>query len=169
MLNSRISGRSDTLVPRNPHLQLPHELERQVHTVQTSVTGYKFLFDRAHAAVVWSFLQLLVTSDVIEGMQRGEIAFIGDDLAGKIRGWFDPTRHGDHPVWREDGKVSDGVRRAAKLVEGLRRKNQEIGMEFVCRAVGDCVLSNDLLKKRLEMEGKGGEFERVCFGMTPEI
>ncbi|KAI5359389.1 hypothetical protein Slin14017_G102910 [Septoria linicola] len=157
MLNSVTSRRHDTLIPRKG--PLPKELERKANEICTSITGYRWVFIRDHAYVVHSFMHTLVSPSTIDAIKRGEVEFIGDDTAKRIRGYFDPERHGDDPVWTLERGASKSV------VDFVKRHKGKITLEFVVRALGDCVLSNDALRKRLEREERGEEFERVAFGI----
>lgn len=165
MLNSLTSGRYDSIIPRKG--ALPQELERKIDTIQTSATNHKFIFKLEYAYVVWSFMQILVPPTTIDLMSKGEIEFIGDSTAKRIRGYFDPKRHGDDLVWTAESlKHKDPA-----IAAWINSQTGLIDASFVSKALGDCVLANEVLRDRLEREGRSHEFERVCFGdirATPE-
>ncbi|KXT00325.1 hypothetical protein AC578_6468 [Pseudocercospora eumusae] len=128
MLNSTMSRRPDSMIPK--HGPLPHVLERQISvSPQTSIAGYRFSFTKSHAYTVFAFLHTLVPEHTIDG--DGDV-LLGDEVARRCRGFYDPARHGDDVVYSEEE-----VR-----VEG------KICVEFVVRALGDCVKANDVLRER---------------------
>ena len=144
MLNSATSNGSDTIIPSSG--PLPSCLTRITDTTQTSVTGYRFTFTKAHAYVVFSFFQVTVPVPVVQAMQRGEIELLGDTLAKQIRSYYG-GRHGSESVWRENFHNPSVVR----WVNGLKGK---IDVNFVVRALGDAVWSNDQLAAKERAEGK---------------
>lgn len=157
MLNSVCSGRSDTLIPRKGRLS--GELEKISNTICTSVTDYKWIFTRDHAYVVHSFMHTLVADTLIADIRSGEVQFIGDHTARSIRGYFDPERHGDDAVWSlERGHP-------VKVVGYANGQKGMIPLGFVVKALGDCVLSNDALRKKLIGEGREEDFERLAYGI----
>ncbi|PPJ60849.1 hypothetical protein CBER1_07231 [Cercospora berteroae] len=143
MLNSALSYRHDTLIPSSG--PLPKQVFKLVDTTISSITDYKFHFTHQHAYVVWSFFQILVDDSLVEGMKNGDVGFLGDKIARKIRGYFDPLRHGDDLVWTLEREAPEKV---VHYVEGLAEKKEVIAWSFVARALGDCVGSNEILERR---------------------
>ncbi|KAM3425642.1 hypothetical protein BST61_g7587 [Cercospora zeina] len=143
MLNSSLSRRHDTLIPNSG--PLPKEVFQLVNTTIPSITDYKFHFTHQHAYVVWSFFQILVDESLIEDMKKGEVGFLGDETARRIRGYFDPVRHGDDLVWTLEREAPEHV---VQYVEVLAERMERIEWAFVARALGDCVGSNEVLQRR---------------------
>ncbi|KAF7191138.1 hypothetical protein HII31_07498 [Pseudocercospora fuligena] len=138
MLNSTMSGRPDSIIPKKG--RLPHDLESRIGKTQTSIAGYKFTFTKEHAYTVFTFVQTLVSNTTVAAMRRGEVEMLGDDIAKQCRGYYDPERHGDDVVYAE------------------RKDFGKISLDFVVKALGDCVKANDVLRKRLvEDEGMDEE------------
>ena len=157
MLNSVCSGRPDTLIPRKG--RLPRELEKSINAICTSVTGFRWVFTKDQAYVVHSFMHTLVAEDLVTDMKDGEVEFIGDETAMAIRGYLDPERHGDDHVWTLK-------RGHPKTVVGYVDKQKgKILLDFVIKALGDCVLSNEVLRQRLVKEGREEDFERIAYGI----
>ncbi|KAF2211658.1 hypothetical protein CERZMDRAFT_98090 [Cercospora zeae-maydis SCOH1-5] len=143
MLNSALSRRHDTLIPSSG--PLPKEVFKLVNTTISSITDYKFHFTHQYAYVVWSFFQILVNEGLVEDMKKGEVGFLGDETARRIRGYFDPVRHGDDLVWTLE---RDAPEKVVRYVEGLAERKEKIEWSFVARALGDCVGSNETLERR---------------------
>lgn len=158
MLNSVCSGRPDTIIPRRG--SLPRDLAKTINEICTSVTGHKWVFTKDQAYVVHSFMHTLVAEDLITDMRNGEVEFIGDETAMAIRGYFDPERHGDDCVWSLSRGHPD------KVVGYVDKQQGKLMMlQFVVQALGDCVLSNEVLRKRLIQEGREEDFERIAYGI----
>ncbi|CAK1356719.1 unnamed protein product [Cercospora beticola] len=143
MLNSALSRRHDTLIPSSG--PLPKQVFKLVDTTISSITGYKFLFTHQHAYVVWSFFQILVDDALVQDMKNGDVGFLGDKTARKIRGYLDPLRHGDDLVWTLEREAPEKV---VRYVEDLAEKKEVLEWGFVARALGDCVGSNEILERR---------------------
>ena len=136
MLNS-CTGKSDTIIPSTG--PLPAALERLIGKELQCVTDFRWTFTEQHAHVVDAFMQLLVPSHYIEAMRRGEVDFLGDDLAKSIRGWHG-SRHGDEIVFHDE------------MVPGLKLPKGTISRDFVVKALGNAVSANVEAAKRESRE-----------------
>lgn len=132
MLNSLTSKRIDSIIPTSG--RLPYYLENIIETEQTDVAGKAFFFEYNHAYVVLSFFQVMVSRHLIEAMRRGEVEPLGDDWSQEITGLFKGI-HGSEVVFKKElhGK---------KVTDWVDSHKGRVGMDFVVKALGTCVLSN---------------------------
>ncbi|KAK5134590.1 hypothetical protein LTR08_006376 [Meristemomyces frigidus] len=153
MLNSCTSGMSDSIIPRKisggrgeayePDPAITAYVGKEV----SSISGMRYIFTPEHGDVVHCFLLTLVARGVVEAMARGEVEVLGDAIAVSHRGELGDGRWGGDLVWEgETGRVGVG---------------RGIGVEFVVRALGDCVGANIGTERRARereaREREGGE------------
>ncbi|KAK5730977.1 hypothetical protein LTR15_000915 [Elasticomyces elasticus] len=137
MLNSCTSGMSDSIIPR-PEVsappKLPAYLETEIGKKQISMSGsYKWNFTPQDAQIVLAFMQVLVPEHTWNAMMDGEVEMLGDNIAAQYRGEMCGRLGGDM-VWG--------------LEIGVRRKEESIEWQFVRKALGDCLMANELTAKR---------------------
>ncbi|KAK5735688.1 hypothetical protein LTR17_008039 [Elasticomyces elasticus] len=137
MLNSCTSGMSDSIIPR-PEMsaspKLPAYLKTEIGNKQISMSGsYKWSFTAQDAQIVLAFMQVLVPAHTWNAMMDGEVEMLGDNIAAQYRGEMG-GRLGAAMVWGPE--------------IGVRGKEESIDWQFVRKALGDCLMANELTAKR---------------------
>ncbi|GAB7358900.1 hypothetical protein MBLNU230_g4121t1 [Neophaeotheca triangularis] len=148
MLKSCTSGKPDSIIP-NPLTAwqtlppMAPQLAAIVGTEQAVRNGKGgYTFTEEHAYVVASFMAVLVEGGVVEAMERGEIAFLGDGMARALRGVYGAAgRDGGEVVWQGGwGGPKDG---------------SLVGWEFVVGALGACVREEERIRRTAAERGPG--------------
>ncbi|KAK3627167.1 hypothetical protein LTR56_019381 [Elasticomyces elasticus] len=137
MLNSCTSGMSDSIIPR-PEMsaspKLPAYLVTEIGRKQISMSGsYKWSFTPQDAQIVLAFMQVLVPEHTWNAMMDGEVEMLGDNIAAQYRGEMGGRLGGDM-VWGPE--------------IGVKGKEESIEWQFVRKALGDCLMANELTAKR---------------------
>ncbi|KAK4963297.1 hypothetical protein LTR10_000925 [Elasticomyces elasticus] len=137
MLNSCTSGMSDSIIPRpdvSASPKLPTYLVTDIGKKQISMSGsYKWNFTPQDAQIVLAFMQVLVPEHTWNAMMDGEVEMLGDNIAAQYRGERGGRLAGDM-VWGPE--------------IGVKGKEQSIDWQFVRKALGDCLMANELTAKR---------------------
>ncbi|KAF2170046.1 hypothetical protein M409DRAFT_19656 [Zasmidium cellare ATCC 36951] len=140
MLNSLTSNRTDSIIPRTG--RLPFYLENLIDTPQTDITGRDFFFEYEHTYVVHSFFQVLVSKHLIDAMRRGDVEPLGDAWSRTMKEAFGEP--GDSVVFTTEAH--------GKEVAGWVNSHKgRIGMRFVVKALGTCLLHNKGLEEKWGM------------------
>ncbi|KAK3650669.1 hypothetical protein LTR56_006074 [Elasticomyces elasticus] len=136
MLNSCTSGMSDSIIPRpevSASPKLPAYLVTETGKKQISMSGsYKWNFTPQNAQIVLAFMQVLVPEHTWNAMMDGEVEMLGDNIAAQYRGEMG-GRMGCGMVWGPE--------------MGVKGKEASIEWQFVMKALGDCLMANDLTAK----------------------
>lgn len=153
MHNSCTSGKIDSIIPKTG--PLPAYLRQLVATTQKSASGFEYTFTSQHAYVVFSLLQVLVSAEIIEAMERGEVEMLGDSASQSYKGTDFLGRNG--------GDLVEGI------YKDLTPRRGQIDGLWVVKCLGDCVMANigtatrlarEVAEKaRLEKEGEVQEAE----------
>ncbi|KAK5687406.1 hypothetical protein LTS10_001544 [Elasticomyces elasticus] len=137
MLNSCTSGMSDSIIPRpevSASPKLPAYLVTEIGRKQISMSGsYKWNFTPQDAQIVLALMQVLVPEHTWNAMMDGEVEMLGDNIAAQYRGEMGGRLGGDM-VW------------GPKI--GVKEKEESIEWQFVMKALGDCLMANELTAKR---------------------
>ncbi|KAK4891248.1 hypothetical protein LTR27_010185 [Elasticomyces elasticus] len=137
MLNSCTSGMSDSIIPRpgvSASPKLPAYLVTEIGRKQISMSGsYKWSFTPQDTQIVLAFMQVLVPELTWSAMMDGEVEMLGDNIAAQYRGEMGGRLAGDM-VWGPE--------------IGVKGKEESIEWQFVMKALGDCLMANELTAKR---------------------